>query len=263
MKSFIPQTMSHCPFHIQITANRKFMDYSCWRQEPFNNHLYSSGKISFETSVAYTPSNSYTQEIMKYAMAHMNLTRTIPFVSRANMTSYMESEKKMTPLAGVVFDSNEEQLPKKLTVTLIFPAELRNPSQNASNENWMTDTLFPLFSGTSPRNLLLPDGGSPPGYYREHFTSLQHCINTAIILMRTKLSEDQMPDVYIQRFSDPKMRIDSLTNILQFILPLIMFLTFLYPVFNYVKVRNPFNQLQFPINSVLFCRLSPWRRRNS
>lgn len=188
--------------------------------------------------LAYTPVTNYTNRIMEYVRMKMNLTSLVRFNDLVSLIYYMDNASVPTPLAGVAFNSHGQGLPKDVKVTLIFPAELRNPSENASLKNWVTDLLFPLFESTGPRNLYMPDGGSPPGYYREHFTTLQHCISMSIIMARSKLRERDLPAVYIQRFTDPKMRVDKLHQMLKLMLPLIFFLTFLYPVFTNVKVSG-------------------------
>lgn len=187
--------------------------------------------------VVYTPVTTYTVILMEYVKSTMKLTSIKGFDDIFTLIYYMDNATIPTPIAGVTFDSQHQEMPTNLKVTMVFPAELRNPSANASLLNWVTDLLFPLFESTGPRNLYMPDGGSPPGYYREHFTTLQHCISTAYILHKAKnLTEEDLPAVFVQRFTDPKMRIDKLHQMLKLMLPLIFFLTFLYPCFTNVKV---------------------------
>lgn len=187
-------------------------------------------------SLAYTPRTNFTKNIMRYVLNKMQLTEIIPFATSKQMVSYMENETICTPLAGVAFTTDNRHPPVQVKVSLMFPAELRNPSPDTSIPNWVTDLLYPLFEHAGPRNLFIPDGGSPPGYYREHFVSLQHSISTAIILGRSNLTEEDLPAVFLQRFTDPKMRVDKIHALLKLMLPLIFFLTFLYPVFSNVKV---------------------------
>lgn len=186
--------------------------------------------------LAYTPRTKYTDQIMEYVRKKMNLTKSIALGDLVSLIYYMGNSTLATPLAGVAFDHVQHEMPDQLKVTLLFPAELRNPSKDASPLNWVTDLLFPMFESTAPRNLYMPDGGSPPGYYREAFVTVQHYINTAVILEKSQLKEEDLPAVFVQRFTDPKMRVDKIHTMLKLIMPLIFFLTFLYPTFSNVKV---------------------------
>lgn len=173
----------------------------------------------------------------------MNLTQIVPFDDIISLIYYLDNTSVPTPIAGVAFNNHENAMPDYLKVTLVFPAELINPSPHSTTLNWNTDKLFPLFDNPGPRNLYMPDGGSP-GYYREHFVTLQHCIYTSVILHKAgnNMTTGDLPALFLQRFTDPKMYIDGLLPLLKLMLPLIFFLTFLYPCFTNVKVGgNVFN----------------------
>lgn len=161
----------------------------------------------------------------------------VEFQDYIDMYTYMDQMPKQ-PLAAIVFEGvmNAFELPDKLNVTLTFPAELRNDPPSNKIKNWVTDRLYPLFDSSGPRNILMPDGGSPPGYYREHFVALQSALSEAYIMVKLNMTIDDLPTVYIRRFPDQKIRIDPLLEILKLLMPLIFFLSYLYPCISTVKV---------------------------
>lgn len=191
--------------------------------------------------VAYSPNTTYANTIMQFVKKEMNLSEIVAFDDVISLIYYMDNTSVPTPIAGVAFNYHNDNMPDHLKVSLVFPAELINPSPQSTVLNWNTDKLYPLFDNPGPRNLYMPDGGSP-GYYREHFVTLQHCIYTAVILNKAgdQASKDNLPAVFLQRFTDPKMHIDGLLPLLKLMLPLIFFLTFLYPCFTNVKVSGSF-----------------------
>lgn len=148
-------------------------------------------------------------------------------------------------LAGIIFEnvgSGDNELPQHLNFRIRFPAESRAnmilESTNVLVNNWQTDLLFPLFSEGGPRNRNSPEGGRPPGYYEERFITIQSAISEAFIAH--KASELNHIGTSIQlmlrRFSYPPTTVDFLLIVMQVFVSLILFLSFLYPAINNVKV---------------------------
>lgn len=190
-------------------------------------------------SIIYTPNNNdRLRQMMSVIYKDMNFTTPIlEFDNYLDMYTYMD-QVDFPPLAALAFEgmTSDSALPKRLNVTITFPAELRNAPPFTRVKNWITDLLYPLFQSSGPRNILMPDGGSPPGYYREHFVALQAAISESFMAVMFNVSRDDLPLLYIRRFPDPKIRIDPLLEVLKLLMPLIFFLSYLYPCISTVKV---------------------------
>jgi ATP-binding cassette subfamily A (ABC1) protein 3 len=99
--------------------------------------------------------------------------------------------------------------------------------------------VYPLFQLLGPRAKDKPDGGLP-GYFVEGFLYLQYAIDRT--LMRTilqsnpdELKEAESYNVKLQRFPYPAYTDDKYLFALQAFLPLLMLLSFIYPVINITK----------------------------
>lgn len=173
----------------------------------------------------------------------MHLDKLVRFKTSEQLNSYLETfEDSSRPLAGVIFDvpRNASAWPNDLKVTFRFPGELRDEfitnEQHIMGKNWQTDILLPQLDVGGPRNTHRSDGGHPPGYFPQKFIYLQSVISMHFIKTLTRNSI--WPEVYIMRYPYPPVFIDYLLTILRFVVPIIIFLSFLYPCVNNVEVSG-------------------------
>lgn len=165
------------------------------------------------------------------------------YASAQELNDRLIADISNRPLAGIIFDNidvNSADLPQDLRFSLRFPAELQSiipgsPGDTPLTSNWQTDLLVPLFQDGGPRNRQSGIGGTPPGYYEERFLALQSAISLAFIRHKQTV-ETTLPELILQRFYYPPTTVDFLLEILRIFVPLIFFLSFLYPSINNVKV---------------------------
>ena len=132
--------------------------------------------------------------------------------------------------------------------TLRFSATPQYASKDVTSavKNWETQMTFPLFQKPGPRMVNDSEGGFP-GYYEEGFLAIQHSIamsavhhinNTPIPWHLTDRREDRIDDpieVVLQRFPYPPYIEDIYLLALQFLFPMILMFSFLYPTVNLTK----------------------------
>lgn len=201
----------------------------------------------FEWVVAYSPQNALLDTMMGEVRVAMNLTRIDPYPSAAALNAKLALEANR-PLVGIIFDdsfsASTTELPKNLKYRMRFPGELRNIPIFLSEasvlwNNWRTQFMYPPFAEGGPRNKNASSGGRPPGYYDEKFSSVQSAVSMAFINAHVgdpALGGSALPDMHIQRFSYPPATVDILLEVLKVFVSLIIFLSFLYPCINNVKV---------------------------
>lgn len=201
--------------------------------------------LIFQWAVVYSPQSPALDLLMEEVRKTMSLNFTLPFDTYDEMYNFLIENDHYRPLAGVSFDDSiewgDEVLPTHLKFTMKFPGELRflppNITQtNPNSDNWQTNHLYPYFQQGGPRNKEFSTGGQPPGYYTEQFTSLQSSISLAFIKAKQEVKED-LPGIRLRRFPYPGLTIDKLLSVLNVIVSLIFFLSFLYPCINNVRVR--------------------------
>lgn len=196
-------------------------------------------------NLAYAPSHPALEPLMALVKESLGITDTLRvFATPEEMNQMLISDQSRKMLAGIIFEGLEPSattLPNDLHSVIRFPAESRAVATlNALTNNWQTDSLFPFFSTGGPRNPFNDNGGNPPGYYEERFMAIQSAISQAFIEMRSEAQQENLVlrAMRLIRFSDPPRTIDTLLFILQLFLPLVMFLGFLYPAINSVKVSK-------------------------
>lgn len=214
--------------------------------DPIFNAQWNMTHSPVHYTLAYTPRNPALDALMQQVKLSMEITDDlIPKDTEEELNNDLIIDQGRLVLAGLIFDgitSDATTLPNDLSVRIRFPAEsralqVRNPLSN----NWQTDSLFPLFSTGGPRNQFADDGGNPPGYVAERFMTVQAAISKAFIEIRENPTEGEdsiLKPIRLMRFSDPATIVDGLLFILQLFVPLVMFLGFLYPAINNVKVSD-------------------------
>lgn len=149
---------------------------------------------------------------------------------------YGSGENSVTPLAGVQFDdswSNLTGFPEQFSFSLRFPSELRTSTTNIGL-TWLTSKLFAIIDLTGPRNPDDNDGGNPVGYLREGFLPVQNALSSE--WLKLKSGQNELPEVFMQRYPYPAYIYDPLLEGLASILPLIILLSFIYPCSFITKV---------------------------
>lgn len=197
--------------------------------------------------IAYAPKNSLIDNTMSYVKECMKLDNVNGFRTNLELQNFL-LQPIYKPIAAVFFDPSKYNSREftRLNVTFRFEAELRyelvgHHRDTSSGMHWMTNVLAPPPLINGPRNAENEDGGYPPGYYAQYFILLQSCVTKAYIdicyLNRTSFvpTEDM---INIQRYSYPKVFIDTLLDFFRHVVPVIVSLSFLYPCVNNVEVRG-------------------------
>lgn len=200
-------------------------------------------------NLAYAPAHPALDGLMQRVKQAMGIEGVLrPYATEEELNRDLIDDQNRMILAGLLFEglsADANTLPNDLSVRIRFPAESRATStRNPLSNNWQTDSLFPLFSTGGPRNQFSDDGGNPPGYVAERFMTVQAAISQAFIDIRESPPEGQdsiMKPIRLMRFPDPPTVVDGLLFILQLFVPLVMFLGFIYPAINNVKVGGDSN----------------------
>lgn len=207
-------------------------------------------------TLAYTGTDpSISAQIMADVRTSMNITDSMLYFNNPlDMYTYLDTVE-VRPLAGISFQDirpNGTKASRTFRIMLTFPAELRIQPSFGEVLNWQTDLLYPIFRQSGPRNMMSFDGGAPPGYYQEQFIALQNALSLAFIrLQRGNNFTDELPTLFIQRFPNPTGRIDKLVEALKMIVPLVFFLSFMYPCITIVKVMCSF--YNYPCSNLNIC----------
>ncbi|XP_055842779.1 LOW QUALITY PROTEIN: uncharacterized protein LOC129909731 [Episyrphus balteatus] len=180
--------------------------------------------ISFH--LAYSPNtNIVFQNIVKEAAQSLNLT----YSGYANSSVLQNVMLRDNYLAGIEFDDSlakTAKLPVHLNYRLRFPSELR--TAYSSYYSWFTNDLYlPSESGGS-RNWYEDDGGIPVGYLREGFLAVQNAISIAFLKLSNAKLAKNLPDVVLRRYPYSEYAIDHLSEVLGILLPLVIFISFMY-----------------------------------
>lgn len=221
-----------------------------YRALPIVNETWNRAR-DFDWAIAYSPQNTLLEGLLEEVQLAMNLTRIDAYPSAQELNARLAIERNR-PLVGIIFDesfsASTTELPKHLNYKMRFPGELRNvptfqTGANVLYNNWRTQFLYPPFAEGGPRNKNATNGGRPPSYYDEKFSSVQSLVSLAFIKAHLGNSgawetpEMSLPEIMIQRFSYPPATVDILLEVLKVFVSLIFFLSFLYPCINNVKVR--------------------------
>lgn len=156
------------------------------------------------------------------------------------------------PFASIEFDdalgnSVDLVLPDDLNYAIRFPSELRTENEALRRFtgfffNWATNFKVTNDFTIGPRNRNETDGGSPPGYINQGFIALQNSIERNYIALTTTAAN--IPEIMIQRFPFPAYVDDVIGFILEFILPLLFLIAFLYNTINIIKYITIEKELQ-------------------
>lgn len=189
-------------------------------------------------AIAYSPQNDVLQKLVE--TARDMIKSEIPVrVDSAVDDEYLKRHLiTNSTLVGVQFPQSYAgitQLPETLDFTLRYPSELRTTGFFIEFANWFTNFMFPVFQVGGPRNPGSDDGGTPPGYYRETFLTMQTAITRAFIVGKSGLTNEEVPEVYLSRYPYPAYLSDPLLLALEFFVPLIILISFLYTGINVVK----------------------------
>ena len=154
------------------------------------------------------------------------------------MVDYYKLMDTDTIICGVVFHQLQ---PNIIDFKLRFPFVPQAIQSSFSftkigEFTWKTAQIFPLFQVPGPRAPNVQTGG-PPDYYNEGFLFIQHQLSKAIAIHYNSNSEPVLKnmDVKIQRFPYPPYKNDKFLFSLQFMFPLILMLSFIYPTVNLTK----------------------------
>uniref|UniRef100_A0A336MK43 CSON001010 protein n=1 Tax=Culicoides sonorensis TaxID=179676 RepID=A0A336MK43_CULSO len=191
-------------------------------------------------AIAYSPTNPVLDKLINDSIS--NLDTEIPIRIDSNETALDLQRHLITNniFVGVEFPSEWStitELPKNFSFTLRFPYELRTNDEGPFVEfyNWFTDLMFPALQVAGPRNRERNDGGLPPGYFREGFIPVQAAISKAYTQTMTGVGNEEIPEIFLQRFPYPPYMSDPLLLGLEAFIPLIIVISFLYTSINIVK----------------------------
>lgn len=194
-------------------------------------------------NLAYAPQHPALLPLMARVKESMAITEEFQiYATPEEMNTALVLDDTRSTLAGIIFeglDAAALTLPDDLHAIIRFPAELRSLSNPmALIDNWQTNSLFPFFSTGGPRNHKAHTGGRPPGYFEERFTTVQSAISQAFVEIKAEQeAEDSvLRNLLVKRFPEGPRTIDDLLFVMQLFVGLIMFLGFLYPAINNVKV---------------------------
>nr|CAD7446495.1 unnamed protein product [Timema bartmani] len=197
--------------------------------------------------IAYSPSNSLTQSIMKKTAERLDMQ----LIAAPNESTLIQGLTQTVGamklvLAGIVFDDNlsNETIFPDIKVKIRFPGEIRSTFSFTSNSpaNWLTNLLFPTYQTKGPRSNTSDVGGNTPGYFPEGFLALQHALSSS--LTEVLADTETIPEVLLQRFPYPPYLYDSLLVALQNMVSFIILLSLTYTSISIVKVITSEKELQ-------------------
>lgn len=236
---------------LRATYTETFTDAN--QEEDVRYHeldVFQRPKDSFSFwNIWYAPKSRVTDETMKYVKACMDLDSINGFKTMQQLQDQLMTDEMYRPMVGVFFDVSQfnSRRRTRLNVTFRYEAELRyelvkNRKDAGLGMNWMTQTLAPPPTINGPRNAHFEDGGHPPGYYAQFFILLQACVSKAFLdqayFNRTDFKLDYDDEIHIQRYSYPRVYVDTLLEFFRHVVPIIVSLSFLYPCVNNVEVRD-------------------------
>lgn len=130
-----------------------------------------------------------------------------------------------------------------------FPGEMRSNNSGLLKLagfffNWATGTKLSNEFSIGPRNREDDDGGDPPGYINQGFIALQNAIEREIIVMASGKTIDELPQLWMQRFPYPAFVNDVIGFILEFAIPSLFLIAFLYNTINIIKYISVEKEMQ-------------------
>eukprot|EP00794_Sanderia_malayensis_P017572 gene17572-19324_t len=188
-------------------------------------------------NLAYFPNNSWTYEIMQNASKR--LSRVFPtandtsgrlFTSEDQLVNLIAAEPSVYFGAIIFLNANSPTIPTKVSYKMRFSSlsyyeDYMTKKVETYSSPWNTGRVYPQFK---------TDG---PGYdwsYKAYFVPLQWAIDKAIIQMQTGQSAWSVADA-ITRFPYPQYSTDSFITAVQFIMPLVFTIAFVYTAVTMTK----------------------------
>nr|XP_021189988.2 phospholipid-transporting ATPase ABCA3 [Helicoverpa armigera]XP_049699930.1 phospholipid-transporting ATPase ABCA3 [Helicoverpa armigera]XP_049699931.1 phospholipid-transporting ATPase ABCA3 [Helicoverpa armigera]WRX06183.1 ABCA2 [Helicoverpa armigera] len=174
--------------------------------------------------------------------------RVVPYNSSYEIRGiYIDEETTRSIIAAVEFDDKlygAEQLSNNLSYSLRFPERPRlNSFFQTGGRTWRSDGVFPVFEVPGPRFPHSWEGGNDPGYVNEMFVALQQVISTELVSRATGLDLKSFR-VNIQRYPHPPYLHDQSVDLLQFMFPLFIMLSFSYTSVNIARAVTVEKELQ-------------------
>jgi ATP-binding cassette subfamily A (ABC1) protein 3 len=228
---------------VEVTEQKEVLRYSAFDLEFFNE--LSVINTTQTREITYSPNNPILRDIMFDVTSRINDFQFAP-VSFPNPDALEGDAIARRPYASIEFDQSYqnftsiEDFPDEIKYAVRFPAELRTNITGsdvaaAFSQNWATNIRFGLDFIPGARNRNSRDGGNPPGYIRQGFSLLQNLIDRAIIRKMSDNPNVEFPDLFIRRMPFPEYVNDILGLILEFAIPLIFMVAFLYSAINNIK----------------------------
>ncbi|KAF9424045.1 hypothetical protein HW555_000754 [Spodoptera exigua] len=264
-------------------SERQTLTYPPIRAHTLNFSGPVLGGMDFrELSIAYSPESPVLEDVVKTAVSNLliynmedlianlpveielppnveiNSTAIIDWIkSRITIQSYknshetrgiyIEEENTRKVLAVIEFDDKlygAEALSNNLSYSLRFPERPRlNSFFQTGGRTWRTDAVFPIFETPGPRFSKSWEGGNDPGYVNEMFIALQQVISTELISRSTGVDMSEFR-VYLQRYPHPPYIKDMALDLLQFMFPMFIMLSFSYTAINITRAVTVEKELQ-------------------
>ncbi|KAJ8730119.1 hypothetical protein PYW07_017157 [Mythimna separata] len=174
--------------------------------------------------------------------------RVVPYRNSSLLRGiYINEETTRKVIAAVEFDDQlygATELTNNLSYSLRFPERPRlNSFYQTGGRTWRTDAIFPVFESPGPRFSKSWEGGNDPGYVNEMFIALQHVVSTELITRVTGLDLKSF-NVNIQRYPHPPYVNDLAVDLLQFMFPMFIMLSFSYTAVNIARAVAVEKELQ-------------------
>lgn len=160
------------------------------------------------------------------------------FSDEQALVNYHNEVNSGSILGGVIFQKlSKENVQLKIRFPFVPPPDSAKFSfQKIKQFTWQTARQFPQFQEPGPRNKNVTEGG-PPNYHKAGFLYLQHYLSRAIATILNPSSSEFINSIRlnVQRFPYPPYVNDQFLFSLQFMFPLILMLSFIYPSVNLTK----------------------------
>lgn len=207
-----------------------------------NTTLFENVMDNFVKTVNNLPTSNqnYTSKRVekRRTRSHLYIFCTgFSFGTEQEMVDFYVKNNTNIIIGGVVFRSVvADNIDFKLRLKFVPKSSNKFDFNYMTQFTWETNRQFPLFQEPGPRAKKLSQGGMPD-YMGMEFLFLQHHISKSIArtLKPDKSSWLSQTTVSIQRFPYPPYIDDKFLYSLQFLLPLILMMSFIYPSVNLVK----------------------------
>ena len=159
-----------------------------------------------------------------------------------NQADKTANGKKSKYFAGIAFDPNMDGTSTMLKYSIRMDAKPRveeyekdDQESGDKSQAWRTKFSFPVFIRQGPRAMKNPFGGQP-FYQMNAFLLLQHAVDRSLMLQfNNTLTDDDIPEVALRRFPFPQYLENKFIPAVQFGLPLLLFLAYIYTALTLVR----------------------------